>query len=125
MIKDNRNAANIQYFAYLSFTCCDYRDQFNQDKNTYNCYDNNDNSRKLWKIKYYVCGKKRYRYINHSDNQKRKTEELRRRKQEFCRDKRKYNAFLAYYERDSDDEMDNDNKKQFIQTRITKSAHNM
>ena len=108
---NNRNAANIQYFTNCQFGRNDRGDQYNKKNNTHNRYNNNNNRRKPWKRKCYVCGKEGCRSNRHSDNEQRKAKKFWRRNREFRRDKSKYNAFLTDYGGDSDDDIDDVNKK--------------
>ena len=105
---NNRNAANIQYFTDRWFGRNDRGDHYIKGNNTHNCYNNNNNGRKPWRRKCYVCGKKGCRSNKHSDHEQQKAKELWRQNREFRGDKGKYNAFLADYEVDSDDDGDSD-----------------
>ncbi len=112
IIHDNRNAANTQYFTDRRFGRHDRGDQYNKGNNTYNCYNNNNNNgRKPWRGKCYVCGKEGCRSNKHSDDEQRKAKEFWRQNQEFRGDKGKYNAFLANYEGDSDDDINDVNEE--------------
>ena len=111
MTNDNRNAANVQYFTDRRFGRHDRGDQYNKGNNTYNCYNNNNNGRKPWRGKCYVCGKEGCRSNKHSDDEQQKAKELWRRNREFRGDKGKYNTFLADYEGDSDDDIDDVNEE--------------
>ncbi len=108
---DKRNAANTQYFMDCRFERHNHGDQYNKGNNTYNCYNNNNNGRKPWRGKCYVCGKEVCCSNKHSDDEQRKTKEFGRRNREFHRDKGKYNAFLADYEGDSDDDINDVNEE--------------
>ena len=68
MTHDNRNTANIQYFTDCQFGRNDRGDQYNKGNNTHNCYNNNNNGRKPWRRKCYICGKEGCRSNKHLDH---------------------------------------------------------
>ena len=76
MTYDNRNTANIQYFTDRQFGRNDYGDQYNKGNNSYIRYNNNNNGRKPWREKCYVCGKEDCCCNKHSDHEQRKAKEL-------------------------------------------------
>ena len=110
MTYDNHNATNIQYFTDWRFGRHDCEDQYYNGNNTHNCYNNN-NSYKPWRRKCYVYGEKGCRSSKHSDDEQQKAKELWRQNQEFREDKSRYNVFLADYEGDSNNDIENDNEK--------------
>ena len=68
MTHNNRNVINIQYFTDHQFGRHDHGNQYNKDTNTHNCYNNNNNGRKPWKRKCYICGKEYCCSNKHSDH---------------------------------------------------------
>lgn len=85
--------------------------KMNKSNNTYNYYNNNKNSCQAWKKKCYICGKEDFCSNKRLDNEQLKKKELWRQNQKFRGDKSKYNALLADYEEDLNDNIDNDNEK--------------
>ena len=71
----------------------------------------NNDSRKLWKEKCYICGKKDCCFNKHLNDEQWTAKELWRQNQEFRGDMSKYNIFLADYVGDLDNKIDNINEK--------------